>query len=321
MDENEAGHASQAFHRHQENEQLKQLGLDMMHKQLPNRPDLWEQLTPKFALGCKRVVASDFYFPALNSPNVDLETRPIHSINDAAIRVVGADGQPQDVETDYDLIIFATGFKAQDFLHGLKIVGRNGQTLQGSWKDGARAYLGVCAEDMPNFGMVLGPNTGLLHNSFILMIEAQSRYIGGLIKPVLEAREQGKSLSLTPRHEITEEYNIEMQQRLQAFAVTDDRCHSWYKIGSGRITNLWPGLVKEYQQRLEQVNYGDYTAEGPGQNVLQKKSSHKVGRVIEEAGTLEKISFRTLATLSTTIVVGAYLMRSLVHLGTLRAKW
>ncbi|KAK9417249.1 putative FAD-binding monooxygenase [Seiridium unicorne] len=321
MDENEAGHASQAFHRHEENEKLKQMGLDMMHQQLPDRPDLWEKLTPKFALGCKRVVASDFYFPALNSPHVELETRPIHSIRDTAIRVAGADGQPEDAETDYDLIIFATGFKAQDFLHGLKVAGLNGQTLQRSWKDGARAYLGVSAEGMPNFGMVLGPNTGLLHNSFILMIEAQSRYINGLIKPVLETRAQGRSLSLTPRHEITEEYNVEIQQRLQAFAVTDEGCHSWYKIGSGRITNLWPGLVKEYQQRLERVDYGDYTADGSGQIVLRKKSSHNVGRVVEEAGALEKLSFGTLAALSTTAVVGGYLMRSLVQSGTLRIRW
>jgi hypothetical protein len=320
MDENEAGHASQAFDRHKENEQLKQLGLDMMHEQLPNRPDLWEKLTPKFALGCKRVVASDFYFPALNRTNVELETRPINSINGATIRVTGEDGKVEDLE-DYDLIIFATGFKAQEFLHGLDIVGRNGQSLQDSWKDGAKAYLGVCTEDMPNFGMVLGPNTGLLHNSFILMAEAQSRYISGLVKPILEARRQGKSLCLTPRSDITEQYNVEIQQRLQAFAVTDNGCHNWYKIGSGRITNLWPGLVKEYQQRLEEVKYADYEAEGSGEVIVRKKPSHKVGRVVEEAGTLDKLSFRTLATLSTTAIVGAYLMRSMVHWGPFRVQW
>lgn len=196
----------------------------------------------------------------------------------------------------------------------MKIYGRNGRALHEMWKDGAQAYLGTCADDMPNFGIVLGPNTGLLHNSFILIIEAQSRYINGLIKPVLEARKQGGALSLRPRPEKTEEYNAKLQHLLKDFAANDVRSTSWYKTESGRITNLWPGMVLEYQQLMEQVNYGDYESEGSSKSIVQKRPAYKVGRVVEEAGALEKLSLATIVVLSTSAVVGGFLMRRLIAL-------
>ena len=183
-----------------------------------------------------------------------------------------------------------------------------------SGRGGARAYLGTCVEDLPNFAMVLGPNTGLLHNSFILIIEAQSRYINGLMKPVLEARKQGGALSLRPRPELTEEYNNKLQQNLQTFAANDARCTSWYKTETGLITNLWPGLVLDYQQQMSQVNYGDYESEGSKKSIVQKQPLCKVGRVVEEAGLLEKLSLAQMLLLSTGAVIGGILMRRLEFL-------
>ncbi|OTB08913.1 hypothetical protein M426DRAFT_129151 [Hypoxylon sp. CI-4A] len=317
----EATHAALSFGTHEENKTVKKMALDHMHEQLPNQPELWEKLTPKYALGCKRIVMSDSFYPALARPNVHLETRHIHSIKDDVIRVTGKDGQLADAEPHYDLIICATGFRAQEFLHPLKIVGRNGRVLHDQWKDGAQAYLGTCAEDMPNLGIILGPNSGLLHNSFILMIEAQSRYISGLVKPVLEARKQGKTLSLTPRHEKMEQYNKEIQERLQSFAVTDNGCNNWYKTDSGRITNLWPGLVKEYQQLLERVYYQDYEVGGTGKEIVESKPSHKVGRAKEELGTLEQLSLKTLVAFSTTAVVGGIVLRNMGLGSVLKVGW
>lgn len=268
MDLNETEYVSNNFVGHEDNKKLKQAALDMMHEQLPNQPELWEKLTPDYPVGCKRVVVSDFFFPALNLPSVELEARPIHSINDHTVRLVGAAGQPEDADSDYDLIVFATGFRATDFLHPMKIFGRNGRALHEMWKDGARAYHGTCADEMPNFGIVLGPNTGLLHNSFILMIEAQSRYINDLIKPVLEARKQGDALSLAPRPEKTEEYNAKLQQRLKDFAVNNPQCTNWYKTESGLITNLWPGTVLEFQKLMGQVDYRDYQSERPSKTII-----------------------------------------------------
>lgn len=314
VDLNETEYISNNFAECEENKRLKQAALDMMHEQLPDQPELWEKLTPNYPVGCKRVVVSDFFFPALNLPNVELEARPIHSINGHTVRVVGNAGQAEvDGNSHYDLIVLATGFRATDFLHPMKIVGRNGRALHEMWKDGARAYRGTCADDMPNFGIVLGPNTGLLHNSFILMIEAQSRYINGLIKPVLEARKQGGALSLTPRPEKTEEYNAQLQRRLKEFAANDSRCANWYKIESGLITNLWPGMVLEFQKLMEHVNYRDYEPEGSSRNIVQKRPSHKVGRVVEEGGVLEKLSMAdVVVALGASAIVGGLWMRGLI---------
>lgn len=314
MDVNETEFASNNFPNHEENAKLTQIALDMMHEQLPNQPEAWEKLTPKYPLGCKRVVVSDFFYPALALPHVELEARAIHSIDNRNVRVVGEDGQPEDMGSNYDLIVCATGFRANEFLYPMKIYGRNGRALHDMWEDGARAYLGTCADDMPNFGIVLGPNTGLLHNSFILIIEAQSRYINGLIKPVLEARRQRGSLSLTPRPEKTEEYNRKLQHLLKDFAANDSRCTSWYKTESGKITNLWPGMVLEYQQLMEQVNYEDYICEGSSKSIVEKKPRHKVGRVFEEARTLEKISLSTILTLGTSALVGAIFIHRMMTL-------
>jgi cation diffusion facilitator CzcD-associated flavoprotein CzcO len=311
---NETEYISNNFPNHEEHRKLTQIALDMMHKQLPDQPELWEKLTPKYPLGCKRVVVSDCFYPALNLPNVEIEASPIHSINAHTVRVVGTSGQAEDADSHYDLIVYATGFRANEFLYPMKIYGRNGRALHEMWKDGARSYLGICADDMPNLGIVLGPNTGLLHNSFILIIEAQSRYINGLIKPVLEARRQGGALSLRPRPQKTEEYNEKLQYRLKGFAANDVRCTNWYKTESGLITNLWPGMVLEYQQLMEQVNYEDYVTEGSSRSIVQDRPSYRVGRVVEEPGSLEKLSFAKIAILGISAVVGGALMQRLIEL-------
>jgi hypothetical protein len=101
--------------------------------------------------------------------------------------------------------------------------------------------------------MLYGPNTNLGHNSIILMIEAQSRYINGLITPVLEARKEGKVLSLTPKSEKVKEYNAQIQSELQKSSFNDPSCQSWYKTESGRITNNWSRTVIDYQNQLSKV--------------------------------------------------------------------
>lgn len=122
---------------------------------LPNNPELRDTLTPKYAPGCKRVIITDDYYPALARDNVSLETREITSITEAGIEVDGED------EQECDLIVLATGFKTVEFMHPIKIFGSNGRSLEDIWSNGARAYNGVTVEDLPNFGMFYGPNTNL----------------------------------------------------------------------------------------------------------------------------------------------------------------
>lgn len=204
-------------------------------------------------------------------------------------------------------------------MHPIKIIGKNGKPLSDIWKQGAHAYLGTCIEDCPNFGMLYGPNTNLGHNSIILMIESQSRYINGLIKPVLEARKQGKALSLRPRHDKTEAYNEKVQEALKSSSFNDPSCNSWYKNEAGLITNNWSGTVVEYQQLMAEVNYGDYVAEGSGKAIVQQKPTFKVGRVVEESQVSDK-TLMALGVLSTAALVGGFLMKNSRYLSGLRLR-
>ncbi|KAJ9667039.1 hypothetical protein H2201_002873 [Coniosporium apollinis] len=250
--------------------------IGQMHAALPDQPELWAKLTPNYSPGCKRVIISDDYYPALALPNVRLETRAISQITESGIEVEGGDTE------DYDLIVLATGFRTVEFMHPINIIGANGRSIKDIWKGGARALYGTTVEDLPNFGMFYGPNTNLGHNSIILMIEAQSRYLNAMVKAVLEAKRQGKKLALKPRPERVKEYNDEVQEILNKSSFADPSCNSWYKNEEGRITNNWSGTVIEYQDMLSKVNWDDYIAEGSGAEMVKGKGETKLGRVQEE---------------------------------------
>lgn len=134
---------------------IRDLCTGMMKAELPENPELWDTLTPKYAPGCKRIIFMDGYYSTLARENVSLETRPITFITESGIEV-----DKQD-EQEHDLIIIATGFKTVEFMHPIQIYGSNGRSLQDIWRNGARAYNGITVEDLPNFGMFYGPNTNL----------------------------------------------------------------------------------------------------------------------------------------------------------------
>lgn len=110
-----------------------------LESELPNRPDLWDKLTPNYNPGCKRIIITDDYFPALGLPHVDLETRTIDSISENKVKVKEEDGSVVDVEPDFDLLVCATGFKTVDFMHPIEMYGKGGRSLSDIWKDGAQA--------------------------------------------------------------------------------------------------------------------------------------------------------------------------------------
>ena len=284
-----------------------------LEAELPNRKDLWEKLTPSYNPGCKRVIITDDYFPTLGLPNVDLETRPIDSISGNKVLVKNDDGKVVDVEPDFDLLVCATGFKTVEFMHPIKMIGKNGRAIRDVWKDGAEAYYGMTVEDMPNFAMLYGPNTNLGHNSIILMIEAQSRYINGLIKPVLEARKEGKDLSLTPKTEKIRAYNEQIQSELQKSSFNDPSCNSWYKTESGRITQNWSRTVVDYQKNLSQVEYDNYDASGSGVSLVKAQPTLNIGRVQEETAVSDKTLW-TIGVVSTAAMLGGFALRNYKYL-------
>ncbi|KAJ6119830.1 hypothetical protein N7523_004110 [Penicillium sp. IBT 18751x] len=274
---------------------------EMMQAQLAHKPELWNTLTPNYSPGCKRVIISDDYYPALGRDNVDLETGAITRITEKGIEVEGKG------EREYDLIVLATGFQTVDFMYPIQVYGANGRSLGDIWKNGAKAYLGMTVEDLPNFGMFYGPNTNLGHNSIILMIEAQSRYLNAMVSEVIRARQQGKTLSLKPTEAAMKDYNDKIQALLRRSSFADPNCNSWYKTDDGIITNNWSGTVLDYQGELSKVEWADYIAQGSGHDLVKKKPTH-IGRVREE--TLLSNTSLLVGAVGAMAVAGGYFARS-----------
>ncbi|KAF5253499.1 hypothetical protein FANTH_1570 [Fusarium anthophilum] len=266
-----------------------------MQTQLPNRPALWEKLTPDYPPGCKRILLSDDYYPTLRLPNVTLETLHIDRMTDTGVVVKG----PQEKEIDLDLVIFATGFQARDFMHGIHVQGVGGQTLSSKWANGASALYGVTVDTLPNFGMLYGPNTNLGHNSIILMIEAQARYLVPLVTRVVKSRARGGKLSVMPNALRVQEWNKDLQSSLGSSTFADHRCSSWYKTDSGVVTNNWSGTVVEYQKLLSKIDWSDYELEGEEVKNLPTGEEH-IGRVVEETlfSTQQLLSVTALTALA-----------------------
>ena len=229
---------------------------DYLASQVPSNSNLRAQLTPSYPFGCKRVVLADEFYLALNQEHVILETRPIECITRDGIRVEGT-------ATPFDLLIFATGFKAQTFLNHIEITDESGRAL---CADGLRAYQGVVLENLPNFAMLYGPNTNLSHVSVMLMIEAQARYISAIIRVVHEATQAGRSLAICPKPQAVARYNNALQKALKKTVFTSSGCTSWYKAEDGTVTNTWPGTARQYQKELSVLNWEDYDLVGPGFN-------------------------------------------------------
>ncbi|KAL4864933.1 hypothetical protein BDV12DRAFT_175457 [Aspergillus spectabilis] len=281
--------------------EVRDMGTDLIKKGLPDKPELWDVLTPTYPPGCRRILASDDYYPALNNEHVKLELRDIQRISETGIET--ADGE----NTEFDLIVYATGFRTVEFLHPIKIQGANGRELSKIWKGGATAYYGVTVEDMPNFGLLYGPNTNLGHNSIILMIEAQSRYLATLIDPIIRAKEKGGSLALRPRTDVFRAFNDDLQDRLAKSSFADPSCSSWYKTSDGRITNNWPGRVVEYQQGLSRVRWTDYVIEGDAnEEYIGGKKETKIG-YIEERWPVSRAT--VVAGLGVALAVGGYYLQ------------
>ncbi|KAF1981121.1 cyclohexanone monooxygenase [Aulographum hederae CBS 113979] len=276
--------------------------IQSMHAALPDQPEMWKKLTPDYHPGCKRILITDDYYPALAKPHVDLETRKIVQVVENGIEV--EDGGYQE----FDMIVLATGFRTVEFMYPINIVGAKGRSIQDIWQGGAQAYNAVTVEDLPNFGMLYGPNSNLGHNSIILMIEAQSRYINTMIGAVLDAKRKGRVLSLKPKPEVVSAYNEKVQEKLSKSSFADPNCNSWYKNKEGRITNNWSGTVVEYQEQLSKVNWSDYIAEGSYANAIMSRKPANIGRVVEETTVPDIVM--ALSAVTVAAAVGGYLLRN-----------
>jgi cation diffusion facilitator CzcD-associated flavoprotein CzcO len=195
-------------------------------------PALRAKVTPEYRAGCKRILISDDYYPALRRPNVELVTDAIAEIRPHS--VVTSDGR----ETAADVIIYGTGFKATEGVVPVRVYGSGGVELGDAWRDGMQAYLGTSVAGFPNLFLVIGPNTGLGHNSMIFMMEAQYRYILGAIGYL--ARSKSRSIDVKP--DAMRSFNADLQRRMRG-TVWETGCSSWYQDARGKNVSLWPGFT------------------------------------------------------------------------------
>jgi cation diffusion facilitator CzcD-associated flavoprotein CzcO len=207
-------------------------------------PRLRAKLRPDYPIGCKRLLFSNDWYPALVQPNIKVVTEAVVDVLPHGVR--SADGTVHEV----DVIIYGTGFAATEFLAPMKIQGAGGVSLDDAWSDGARAYLGICVPGFPNLGLVYGPNTNLGGSSIINMMESQSAFIRQLVQAVAP----GGSIAVRPETE--EQFDDEVQRRL-ADSVWGG-CSSWYRDEGGRVTTNWPGMVAEYKARTARVDLADF---------------------------------------------------------------
>jgi cation diffusion facilitator CzcD-associated flavoprotein CzcO len=222
-------------------------GRSYLERAVPE-PELRAMLEPDYPVGCKRLLISSDYYPALRRDDVTLVTDPIERIT--ATGIVTADGTARDVDT----IILGTGFDSTHFLAPMHVTGQGGRVLADAWQDGAEAYLGLCVAGFPNLFMLYGPNTNLGHNSILIMIEAQVHYILSCLDE-LDAR-GAAALDVSP--DAMAAFNAEVQAAMTGL-VWESSCHSWYKNEAGKVTNNWPWSTIQYWLRTRRPRFDEFS--------------------------------------------------------------
>jgi cation diffusion facilitator CzcD-associated flavoprotein CzcO len=214
--------------------------------------DLQAKLVPSYSMGCKRILPTNDYYPALTRPNVELVTESIDCVR--AHSVVTRDGK----ERALDVIVLATGFRAAEPQAPFEIVGKHGRRLDEVWSTGAEAYLGTTVSGFPNLFFIVGPNTGLGHGSMVFMIEAQVRYILSSLRTMRTRRIDVVDV----RPEVQRRYNDRLRTRLRK-TVWASGCRSWYLTRDGKNTTLWPGFTFEFRMKTRRFDTNDYNLRSP----------------------------------------------------------
>jgi cation diffusion facilitator CzcD-associated flavoprotein CzcO len=211
-------------------------------------PELRRRLTPSYTIGCKRILLSNDYYPALAQPNVELVTEDIREVRPSSI--VTADG----VEREVDTIIFGTGFHVTDMPAARYIRGRGGQLMDDLWQGSPRAYLGTTVAGFPNLFMLAGPNTGLGHSSLVIMIEAQLAYVMGCLRYMQDRA--FSTVEVLPEAEAA--FNERVEQAGRGTVWTAGGCKSWYLDRTGRNSAIWPDFTWKFRRLTRRFNPADY---------------------------------------------------------------
>lgn len=237
--------------------------LKNLRRQIPD-PQMQRALTPDYPMGCKRILLSDDYYPALLRPNVELITEPIRQIHPTSIQTLAR-------THEIDVLILATGFHVfnvsvdvyapQDASGGTGALPSQKEehtpslvnSIRDVWKEAPEAYRGVTVSGFPNLFLLLGPNSALGHSSVWLMTEAQADYA---VRAIHET-DRRKANHITLKSEIMRSYNARIQRELKGLVWTAG-CKSWYQTDAGKNFTIYPGTVGAYQTEMAGDDWGSY---------------------------------------------------------------
>ncbi|WP_460864700.1 flavin-containing monooxygenase [Rhodococcus aerolatus] len=225
-----------------------------IHDQISD-PELRAKVTPNFEIGCKRMLISNAWYPALARDDVDLVTDGIVEVRGNAI--VASDGTEREV----DVIVVATGFHVTDSPTFEGFHGAKGRSLADKWREtGMEAYKGLTVDEFPNMFFLVGPNTGLGHTSMVYMIESQINYLVDAVKTM-----RGKGLATVElKEQVRVDYNAELARKMDATVWMNGGCSSWYQDSRGRNTTLWPDFTFRFREMTKTFDLESYDATPAG---------------------------------------------------------
>lgn len=209
-------------------------------------PALRAKLTPDYVMGCKRVLLSNDYYPAIAKGNVEVVTERIREVR--ARSIVTADGAERPV----DAIILGTGFTPTEPPIARHVKGRDGRTLAEVWGGSPKAYAGTTVAGFPNLFLLFGPNTGLGHSSAVFMMEAQIEHF----LRALDLMRDGAAIE--PTEEAQAAFVEEVDRKMRGTVWTSGRCRSWYLDRTGRNSTLWPDFTWRFRDRVAHPRAEDY---------------------------------------------------------------
>jgi cation diffusion facilitator CzcD-associated flavoprotein CzcO len=227
---------------------VARLGKAHLHRAVPD-PWLRRQLTPDFTPGCKRMLVSSDYYPALQRDNCKLVDWPIATLSPVGIRT--SDG----VEHHLDAIVFATGYDVHLSGPPFPVTGLAGRSLQEDWSGHAEAYKSASANGYPNLFFMSGPNSGPGHNSLLVYVEGQLDYVVAGVTTILD----NKLRYLDVRADVQRDYNEQIQRRLTRTTWMSG-CNSWYLTADGFNASMYPGFATQYLRQMRDFRFEDYTA-------------------------------------------------------------
>lgn len=221
-------------------------------------PALRAKLTPDYRIGCKRILLSNTYYPALTAPNCEVVASGLAGVRGSTL--LAADGSEHEV----DAVIFSTGFHVTDMPIAQRVFGSRGQSLAQEWKDGMEALRGSTVRGFPNLFFLIGPNTGLGNSSMVLMIESQLNYLIDALTKLDAVGATAMQPTATAQHD----WNVEVQRRMSRTVWNTGGCTSWYLDGEGRNTVSWPGSVSSFRRATRRVDLAEYE--------LIKRTAHEL---------------------------------------------